>query len=214
MTAQDVTFEAGRQVLREVSLELRRGEMISLTGASGSGKTTMIALLAGLAVPDGGRVLFDGDDLTALDDAGRARLRAERIGIVLQSGNLIPFLTAAENVELATEFADDGDARAGAGDILAELGVGSRSHHLPRRMSGGEAQRVAIAVALANDPELLLADEITGQLDSTSADQVMATIFGAWRRRGLTVLFVTHNQDLADRAERRLVLDGGRVRER
>ena len=157
------TFEAGRQVLREVSLELRRGEMISLTGASGSGKTTMIALLAGLAVPDGGRVLFDGDDLTALDDAGRARLRAERIGIVLQSGNLIPFLTAAENVELATEFADDGDARAGAGDILAELGVGSRSHHLPRRMSGGEAQRVAIAVALANDPELLLADEITGQ---------------------------------------------------
>ena len=208
------TFEAGRQVLREVSLELRRGEMISLTGASGSGKTTMIALLAGLAVPDGGRVLFDGDDLTALDDAGRARLRAERIGIVLQSGNLIPFLTAAENVELATEFADDGDARAGAGDILAELGVGSRSHHLPRRMSGGEAQRVAIAVALANDPELLLADEITGQLDSTSADQVMATIFGAWRRRGLTVLFVTHNQDLADRAERRLVLDGGRVRER
>ena len=208
------TFEAGRQVLREVSLELRRGEMISLTGASGSGKTTMIALLAGLAVPDGGRVLFDGDDLTALDDAGRARLRAERIGIVLQSGNLIPFLTAAENVELATEFADDGDARAGAGDILAELGVGSRSHHLPRRMSGGEAQRVAIAVALANDPELLLADEITGQLDSTSADRVMATIFGAWRRRGLTVLFVTHNQDLADRAERRLVLDGGRVRER
>ena len=208
------TFEAGRQVLREVSLELRRGEMISLTGASGSGKTTMIALLAGLAVPDGGRVLFDGDDLTALDDAGRARLRAERIGIVLQSGNLIPFLTAAENVELATEFADDGDARAGAGDLLAELGVGSRSHHLPRRMSGGEAQRVAIAVALANDPELLLADEITGQLDSTSADQVMATIFGAWRRHGLTVLFVTHNQDLADRAERRLVLDGGRVRER
>ena len=208
------TFEAGRQVLREVSLELRRGEMISLTGASGSGKTTMIALLAGLAVPDGGRVLFDGDDLTALDDAGRARLRAERIGIVLQSGNLIPFLTAAENVELATEFADDGDARAGAGDLLAELGVGSRSHHLPRRMSGGEAQRVAIAVALANDPELLLSDEITRQLDSTSADQVMATIFGAWRRHGLTVLFVTHNQDLADRAERRLVLDAGRVRER
>ena len=208
------TFEAGRQVLREVSLELRRGEMISLTGASGSGKTTMIALLAGLAVPDGGRVLFDGDDLTALDDAGRARLRAERIGIVLQSGNLIPFLTAAENVELATEFADDGDARAGAGDLLAELGVGSRSHHLPRRMSGGEAQRVAIAVALANDPELLLADEITGQLDSKTADQVMGTIFDAWQRHGLTVLYVTHDRGLADRAERRLILDGGQVRER
>jgi putative ABC transport system ATP-binding protein len=208
------TFEAGRRVLREVSLELRRGEMISLTGASGSGKSTMIALLAGLAVPDGGRVLFDGDDLTELDDAGRARLRAERIGIVLQSGNLIPFLTAAENVELATEFADGEGDRDGARGLLAELGVGGRSHHLPRRMSGGEGQRVAVAVALANDPELLLADEVTGQLDSMSADQVMATIFDAWRRRGLTVLFVTHNQELADRAERRLVLDGGRVRER
>jgi len=208
------TFEAGRQVLREVSLELRRGEMISLTGASGSGKSTLIALLAGLAVPDGGRGLFDGDDLTELDDAGRARLRAERIGIVLQSGNLIPFLTAAENVELATEFTDGDGDRPGAGGLLTELGVGGRSHHLPRRMSGGEAQRVAVAVALANDPELLLADEVTGQLDSKSADQVMATIFDAWRRRGLAVLFVTHNQELADRAERRLVLDAGRVRER
>jgi len=206
-------FETGRPVLREVNLELRRGEMISLTGASGSGKSTMIALLAGLAVPDGGRVLFDGDDLTELDDTGRARLRAERIGIVLQSGNLIPFLTAVENVELATTFTDGNGGRAGA-DLLAELGIGGRSQHLPRRMSGGEAQRVAIAVALANDPELLLADEGTGQLDSKSADQVMATIFEAWRRRGLTVLFVTHNQELADRAERRLVLDGGRVRER
>ncbi|MGZ8618577.1 MAG: ABC transporter ATP-binding protein [Actinomycetota bacterium] len=208
------TFEAGRQVLRGVSLELRRGEMISLTGASGSGKSTMIALLAGLAVPDGGRVVFDGDDLTELDDVGRARLRADRIGIVLQSGNLIPFLTAAENVELATGFADGDGGRVEARDLLAELGVGGRRHHLPGRMSGGEAQRVAIAVALANDPELLLADEITGQLDSKNADQVMGTIFDAWHRHGLTVLYVTHDRGLADRAERRLILDGGQVRER
>ena len=208
------TYGSGTQVLREVSLEFPRGQLTSLTGASGSGKSTMIALLAGLAVPDAGRVVFDGDDLAQLDDVARARLRAQRIGIVLQSGNLIPFLTAAENVELATEFADgDGDGHR-AIDLLAELGVGDRAHHLPRRMSGGEAQRVAVAVALANDPELLLADEVTGQLDSTNAEQVMATIFEAWRRRGLTVLFVTHNQELADRAERRLVLDGGRVRER
>jgi putative ABC transport system ATP-binding protein len=208
------TFEAGRQVLRGVSLELRRGEMISLTGASGSGKSTMIALLAGLTVPDGGRVAFDGDDLTDLDDVGRARLRADRIGIVLQSGNLIPFLTAAENVELATGFADGGGGHVEARDRLEELGVGVRRHHLPRRMSGGEAQRVAIAVALANDPELLLADEITGQLDSKTADQVMGTIFDAWQRHGLTVLYVTHDRGLADRAERRLILDGGQVRER
>ena len=207
-------FGADRHVLREVSLEVRLGEMVSLTGVSGSGKSTMLALLAGLAVPDGGRVIFDGDDLTALDDIGRARLRARRIGIVLQSGNLIPFLTAAENVELATGFAGGDGDHVRAGDLLAELGVGDRGHHLPRRMSGGEAQRVAVAVALANHPELLLADEITGQLDSRTADQVMGTIFDAWHRRGLTVLYVTHDHELADRAERRLVLEGGQVRER
>ena len=208
------SFENDRRVLRDVSIELRRGEMISLTGASGSGKSTMISLLAGLAVPDVGQVVFDGDDLAGLDDTGRARLRAERIGVVLQSGNLIPFLTAAENVELATEFAGGHGGRANPANLLEELGVGSRRHHLPRRMSGGEAQRVAVAVALANHPELLLADEITGQLDSISADQVLGAIFDAWHRRGLTVLFVTHNQALADRADRRLVLDDGQVHER
>ena len=205
-----------RHVLRDVHIELARGEVASLTGASGSGKSTLISLLAGLAVPDEGRVVFDGDDIVALDDVARARLRGRRVGIVLQSGNLIPFLTAAQNVELATEFAD-GDGTGNhrrATDLLVELGVGDRGHHLPRRMSGGEAQRVAVAVALANEPELLLADEVTGQLDSVNADQVMGTIFEAGRRRGLTVLFVTHNHALADRADRRLILDGGEVRER
>jgi putative ABC transport system ATP-binding protein len=207
-------YGSDRHVLRDVSIEVARGQMTSLTGASGSGKSTLISLLAGLAVPDTGRVLFDGDDIARLDDVARARLRARRIGIVLQSGNLIPFLTAAENVRLATEFAGtDGDGDR-ATDRLAELGVGDRGHHLPRRMSGGEAQRVAVAVALANDPELLLADEVTGQLDSTNAEQVMRTIFDAWRRRRLTVLFVTHNHELADRAERRLILEGGKVHER
>jgi putative ABC transport system ATP-binding protein len=208
------TYGGKTQVLRDVSIEFPRGQLISLTGASGSGKSTLISLLAGLAVPDTGRVVFDGDDIGQLDDVARARLRARRIGIVLQSGNLIPFLTAAENVELATEFADGNGDGHRATDRLAELGVGDRGHHLPRRMSGGEAQRVAVAVALANDPELLLADEVTGQLDTANAEQVMGTIFEAWRRRGLTVLFVTHNHELADRAERRLILDGGKVRER
>ena len=208
------SYGSDTQVLREVSIAFPRGQLTSLTGPSGSGKSTLISLLAGLSVPDAGRVVFDGDDLAQLDDVARARLRAQRIGIVLQSGNLIPFLTAAENVELATEFADGDGDRHRAIDRLAELGVGDRGQHLPRRMSGGEAQRVAVAVALANDPELLLADEVTGQLDTANAEQVMATIFEAGRRRGLTVLFVTHNHELADRAQRRLILDGGKVRER
>ncbi|MDP9184199.1 MAG: ABC transporter ATP-binding protein [Actinomycetota bacterium] len=202
-----------RQVLRDVHIDLHRGEMASLTGPSGSGKSTLISLLAGLSVPDAGRMLFDGVEINELDDAGRARLRARRIGIILQSGNLIPFLTASENVELAHRFADH---RRGAQtrDLLAELGVADRSDHLPRRMSGGQAQRVAVAVALANEPDLLLADEVTGQLDTATADQVMRTILEAGRRHGLTVLFVTHDRELAARAERRLVLEAGQVYER
>jgi putative ABC transport system ATP-binding protein len=201
-----------REVLRDVSIDLDRGEVTSLTGASGSGKSTLIAVLAGLSAPDEGRILFDGRELNAMDDAGRARLRADRIGIVLQSGNLIPFLTASENLELATRFAG-GDHRRTRG-LLAELGVADRSDHLPRQMSGGQAQRVAIAVALANEPDLLLADEVTGQLDSETAEQVMEAIVATGRRHGSIVLFVTHDDDLASRAQRRLVLEDGRVHER
>lgn len=176
---------------------------------SGSGKSTLISLLAGLMLPDSGRIAFDGRDLSHLDDAGRARLRAGRIGVVLQSGNLIPFLTAVENVELAIELAGGDRPRARARDLLVELGLARRVDHLPRRMSGGEVQRVAVAVALANDPDLLLADEVTGELDSASAERVMEVIFDAWQHRGLTVLFVTHSSELAARAQRRLRLAGG-----
>ena len=201
-----------RNVLHDVSIDIRRGEITSLTGASGSGKSTLISLLAGLAVPDQGRVVFDGDEINELDDAGRAKLRGRRIGIVQQSGNLISFLTASENVELATRFSGGDGER--ARHLLGELGVADRSDHLPRRMSGGQAQRVAVAVALANEPDLLLADEITGQLDSENADQVMRTILEAGNRHGLTVLFVTHDSEVASRAERHLVLEDGRVHER
>jgi putative ABC transport system ATP-binding protein len=148
-----------------------------------------------------------------MDDVARARLRARRVGVVLQSGNLIPFLTALQNVELALGFGDgEGDGER-ARDLLSSLGLGDRLHHLPRRMSGGEAQRVSVAVALANQPDLLLADEVTGQLDSANAEQVMEVIFDAWRRLGLTVLFVTHNRELAARAQRCLVLERGEVRD-
>jgi putative ABC transport system ATP-binding protein len=202
-----------RPVLRGASVELGRGGMTSLTGVSGSGKSTLISMLAGLILPDSGRVVFDGEDITELDDVARARLRARRVGIVLQSGNLIPFLTALQNVELAMELGDDDNNGERAEDLLSELGLGDRLHYLPRRMSGGEAQRVSAAIALANRPDLLLADEMTGQLDSANAEKVMSVVFDAWRVRGLTVLFVTHNREFAVRAERRLVLEDGEVRE-
>jgi putative ABC transport system ATP-binding protein len=199
------------RVLHAVNLELARGEMTSLTGVSGSGKSTLISLIAGLMLPDSGQVVFDGDDITDVDDPTRARLRAGRIGVVLQSGNLIPFLTAVENVELAIKLADGDRPSARAGELLSDVGLEDRLDHLPRRLSGGEAQRVSVAMALANEPDLLLADEVTGELDSASAEQVMGVILAAWRERGLTVLFVTHSGELAARAQRRLRLVDGEV---
>jgi putative ABC transport system ATP-binding protein len=200
------------RVLRAASLMLARAHTTSLVGASGSGKSTLISLIAGLLRPEAGTISFDGQALTDLDDAARARLRARRIGVVLQKDNLIGFLTAAENVELAIELGG-GDRRAErARALLAGVGLADRAGHLPRRLSGGEAQRVAVAMALANDPDLLLADEVTGQLDSDTAGDVMRRIFEACRERGMAVLFVTHNSELAGRAHHRLQLVDGEVR--
>src|ERR1700736_4113169 len=168
--------ELETRVLRDVSLELARGETASLVGVSGSGKSTLISLLAGLMLPDAGSIVFDREELTTLDDTGRAELRARRIGGMLQSGNLIPFLTAKENVELAIGFAGGSSAGARAEDLLSELGLRKRLHHLPRRLSGGEMQRVSLGMALANEPELLLADEVAGELDTATAEHVMGVI--------------------------------------
>jgi len=198
-------------VLHDVELELARGETTSLVGVSGSGKSTLISLIAGLLLPDDGRISFDGQDLNAFDDTERAALRARRIGIVLQRGNLIPFLTATENVELAVELAGGNGAARHAKELLSELGLGDRLHHLPRRLSGGEAQRVSLAMAMANEPDLLLADEVAGELDTATAEHVMNVIFDAWRDRGLTVLYVTHSNELARRAETTLRLADGKV---
>jgi putative ABC transport system ATP-binding protein len=199
-------------VLQATSFELPRGEITSLTGASGSGKSTLIALLAGLLEPDSGRIVFDEQDLTGLDDQARARLRARSIGVVVQRGNLIPFLTAKENVELAIEFADGARGTVGADEVLSKVGLARRLDHLPRRMSGGESQRASVAMALVNRPDLLLADEVTGELDSANAERVMGVIFDSWREWGLTVLFVTHNSELASRAHHQLRLVDGEVR--
>jgi putative ABC transport system ATP-binding protein len=198
-------------VLDRVDLDLRRGETTSLVGRSGSGKSTLIALIAGLMRPDAGRIQVGGRQTDRLDEAGRARLRAERIGVVLQSDNLIPFLTAVENVELAMGFAAVRRSPRRARELLAELGLGGRMDHLPRQLSGGEAQRVAVAVALANEPDLLLADEVVGQLDSATAAQVTELVFAASRERDLAVLYVTHDEQLARRAQHALRLADRRI---
>ncbi|HSJ46272.1 MAG TPA: ABC transporter ATP-binding protein [Euzebyales bacterium] len=196
-------------VLTGASFTLGRGEAVGLVGSSGAGKSTLLSILAGLLLPDAGMVRFDGQDMTTMDEVERSVLRARRIGVVLQRDNLIPFLTAAENVELAIEFAGGDQARPHARQLLDELGLADRVDYLPRRLSGGEAQRAALAVALVNGPDLLLADEVAAELDSGTATRVLELILAASRDRGLTVLLVTHSPALAALAERRLhVVDG------
>jgi putative ABC transport system ATP-binding protein len=198
-------------VLDGVDLDLRSGETTSLIGRSGSGKSTLISLIAGLMRPDAGQIHIGGQQTDKLDEAGRASLRAERIGVVLQSDNLIPFLTAVENVELAMGFAPGRRPLRRARELLGELGLADRMDHLPRQLSGGEAQRVAVAVALANQPDLLLADEVVGQLDSSTAAQVTELIFAASRDRDLAVLYVTHDEQLAREAQHALRLGDRRI---
>jgi putative ABC transport system ATP-binding protein len=198
-------------VLDGVDLDLRSGETTSLIGRSGSGKSTLISLIAGLMRPDAGQIHIGGQQTDKLDEAGRASLRAERIGVVLQSDNLIPFLTAVENVELAMGFAPGRRPLRRARELLGELGLADRMDHVPRQLSGGEAQRVAVAVALANEPDLLLADEVVGQLDSSTAAQVTELIFAASRDRDLAVLYVTHDEQLAREAQHALRLGDRRI---
>jgi putative ABC transport system ATP-binding protein len=199
------------EVLDKLDLDLPHGETTSLVGRSGTGKSTLLSLIAGLMRPDSGHIYIGGQQMEQLNDDGRASLRAERIGFVLQSDNLIPFLTAVENVEVAIGFAQGRHSTARARELLSDLGLGHRMDHLPRQLSGGESQRVAVAVALANEPDLLLADEVVGQLDSTTAADVMGMIFEASRQRNLTVLYVTHDEQLARQAHRSLRLTDRRV---
>lgn len=201
------------RVFADLDLELERGEITCLVGPSGSGKSTIISLMAGLMLPDSGQVSFDGQDLGELSDTQRAYLRATRIGIVLQSGNLLAFLSAAENVALAARLAEADASPARIASLLEQVGLADRADHLPRRLSGGEAQRVALAVGLVNSPDLLLADEGVGQLDSTTARLVMDTLRLACRERGLAVLLVTHSQEVAALGSRVVRLVDGRLQE-
>lgn len=187
-------------VLNDVDLTIEPRQKASLVGPSGSGKSTLLSLIAGLLRPDTGTVELDGVPLRGLNDSERAALRSRRIGIALQSENLIPFLSAVENVELALGFGGRPAQPGRARELLARMGVAHRAAHRPRQLSGGEAQRVSLAVALANDPGLLLADEMGSQLDAATAAAVTRDIFAA----DMAVLFVTHDIALADRADLRL----------
>ena len=188
--------------LRGANLALQRGEFVAVLGRSGSGKSTLLNLLGGLDLPSAGQVWVSGRDITRLDERARAALRLRQIGYVYQDGNLLPYLTAQENVELPLRLAGEQNASKRAEELLAALGVSRRRHHRPSALSGGERQRVAVVCALANAPALLLADEITGELDSATAAGVLAVLAEAQEQYGTTVLAVTHNAAVAAEADR------------
>jgi putative ABC transport system ATP-binding protein len=198
-------------ILEDVSVDIQSGESVAIVGASGSGKTTLLALLAGLEVPSTGRVLSRGQEMSALDEDGRAELRRDRIGFVFQSFQLLPALTAVENVMLPLELAGDGEARHRATEILARVGLEDRIGHYPRQLSGGEQQRVAIARAFVVQPEVVFADEPTGNLDAVTGEEIVSQMFELNRERGTTLVLVTHDERLAARCQRRIELAAGRI---
>jgi putative ABC transport system ATP-binding protein len=198
-------------ILDDVNLAVAAGESVALVGPSGAGKTTLLALLAGLDQPSAGRVWLCGEDLTGLDEDGRARLRGKRVGFVFQSFHLVPSLTALENVMLPLELAGNGAARANARDALASVGLERRLAHYPKQLSGGEKQRVAIARAFVTRPEVLFADEPTGNLDTASGERVADLLFDLNARAGTTLVLVTHERTLAARCDRVIEIVGGRL---
>ena len=198
-------------ILEDVSFDVAAGEAVAIVGASGSGKTTLLGLLAGLDVPTAGQVLIDGQDLSRLDEDGRAALRRRLVGFVFQSFQLLPALNALENVMLPMELAGNASAREAALALLARVGLGERLTHYPRQLSGGEQQRVAIARAFAGPPKLLFADEPTGNLDSATGEEIVNLMFDLNREQNTTLLLVTHDEKLAARCGRRLRLAAGRL---
>jgi len=197
--------------LRGARLSVEPGEFTAITGRSGAGKSTLLHILGGLMEPSAGRVVIDGTDIARLNERDRAVFRRGHIGIVFQADNLIPFLSALENVVLPMQLAGRKNAAVRARRLLAEVGLAERMRHRPGMLSGGERQRVAIAVALANEPGILLADELTGELDSATADHVMDLLAGLNAIRGLTLIVVTHNKVVASRARRQVRIADGQL---
>ena len=198
-------------ILHPLSLEVQRGRFLAIVGPSGSGKSTLLGLIAGLDSPSSGDVVIDGINITNLGEDGLARLRGEKIGFVFQFFHLIPSLTAFENVSVPMEIAGVPDAGRRAQSLLEEVGLTGRAHHYPSQLSGGEQQRVALARALANNPPIVLADEPTGNLDSTNGRHIMELLHRIHLDRETTVVLVTHDAELAAAADGRVVLRDGRV---
>ena len=198
-------------ILDGIDFRIAAGERIAVVGASGSGKSTLLALMAGLDTPTAGRVLLDGAPLSTLDEDGRAKVRGEKVGFVFQSFQLLPSLTALENVMLPLELRGDADPETPARAILDRVGLGERLGHYPRQLSGGEQQRVALARAFVTRPALLFADEPTGNLDTRTGAAIVDLLFGLNAEAGTTLVLVTHDARLAERCDRQLRLDSGRL---
>jgi len=198
-------------ILSDVSFGITSGESVAVVGPSGAGKSTLLALLAGLDLPTSGHVVLNGHNLGELDEDGRARVRAESVGFVFQSFHLVPSLNALENVMLPLELAGSSDARAASQGIIDQVGLNERWSHYPAQLSGGEKQRVAIARAFATEPAVLFADEPTGNLDSRTGSNIMNLMFELNQESSTTLVLVTHDLDLAQRCDRVLSLDGGRL---
>lgn len=209
LTKQVTTGDSTLTILRDVSFNIAAGEAVAVVGASGSGKSTLLGLLAGLDTPTSGSIHVDGQDLFALDEDGRAALRARLLGFVFQSFNLLPAMTAHENVMLPLELAAVPNAADAARDMLERVGLAARLKHYPKQLSGGEQQRVAIARAFVTRPSLLLADEPTGNLDAATGAEIIRLMFDLNREHGATLILVTHDADLSRRCGRVVQLAGG-----
>jgi len=211
LTKQVSTGEDQLIILQDINLAVNAGEAVAVVGASGSGKSTLLGLLAGLDTPSSGKVHLDGEDIFSLDEDGRAALRGRLLGFVFQSFQLLPALTALENVMLPLELAGVNNARTPALELLERVGLGLRLKHYPKQLSGGEQQRVAIARAFVTHPQLLLADEPTGNLDSATGAQIIELMFELNHERGTTLILVTHDEAISSRCARRIRLAGGKV---
>lgn len=201
-------------ILHDLDLSLEKGDSLAIVGSSGSGKSTLLGLLAGLDMPSAGKVLLAGKDIGELDEDQRARLRAEHVGFVFQSFQLLDSLNALENVMLPLELEGRADARQRARVLLERVGLGQRLTHYPRQLSGGEQQRVAIARAFAAEPDVLFADEPTGNLDSHTGERISDLLFELNQERGTTLVLVTHDERLAHRCQRLIRLEGGHLIDR
>lgn len=201
-------------ILQHVNLDIRKGEAAAIVGRSGSGKTTLLGLLAGLDLPSSGTVSLDGHIISALSEDERASLRSQSVGFVFQSFQLLPTLSAIENVMLPIELAGLPDAKSKAETLLKRVGLGERMQHTPRQLSGGEQQRVAIARAFAVDPQVLFADEPTGNLDTRTGEAITELLMTLNREQGTTLVMVTHDQQLAERCQRHFVIEAGVLHEK